>query len=644
MRPLLSTSSLAAAALLAGCAATSSAPTAPAARITPINETQTVTLTGNVHPLARPEFDQGPLDPSTPLDRMLLVLKPSPAQQSALDELVAAQQNPASPKYHQWLTPAEFGAQFGAAPAQIAQITAWLTSHGFIVEEIPAGNRLIAFAGTAGQVDEAFHTQMHRYRIASTAFIASDHIANDRDPQIPAALASSIAGIVSLNDFRRHSSLVLRTLPATHSSIQPQSASSPQYSAGSTHYIAPADFATIYDLNPLYNAGNSGAGASIAIAGRSNIDLADVAQFRATTGLAANPPAVILAGADPGLAGSDQAEATLDVEWSGAVAPAASITLVAATSTATTDGVDLASAYIVNHSTAPILSSSYSTCEQQMGAAELAFYNALWEQAAAEGISVFVASGDAGAAGCSAGSDTTGSAPAVNGLCTPPYATCVGGTEFNEGANAAAYWAATNGSGPGSALGSALQYIPEEVWNESAANSGSDMWASGGGVSTVYAQPAWQFAVSGATAAGSMRAVPDAALAASNHDGAIMVENGGFMIASGTSVAAPSFAGIMALVIAAQSDKGQGSANPRLYALAVAAPSAFHPTPSGTNTVPGVAGYAATGAVYNLATGLGSVDASELVSHWAAQSTPSCPTRLVRARCRSGVRPWMLFP
>ena len=642
MRLLLRAFSLAAAALLVGCAATPVAPSRSAGRLTPINENQTVTLVGNVHPLARPEFDQGPLAPSTPFDRILLVLKPSAAQQSSLDALVAAQQDPASPHYHQWLTPAEFGEQFGAAPAKIAQITAWLTSHGFTIEEIPAGKRLIAFSGTAGQLQETFHTQMHSYRVAAPNQITgqiTDHIANDRDPQIPAALAGSIGGIVSLNDFRRNSSLAVRQLPAAKQQLtQPQAASNPQYSAGSTHYLAPADFATIYDLNPLYNAGSSGAGTSIAIAGRSNINLADIAQFRSTTGLPSNPPSVILDGADPGLA-ADQGEATLDIEWTGAVAPAAAVTLVAAASTATTDGIDLASAYIVNHATASVLSSSYSNCEQEMGAAELAFYNALWEQAAAEGISVSVASGDAGAAGCSSGSDASGSQTAVNGLCSSPYATCVGGTKFNEGADDAQYWAAANSEG----LGSALQYIPEEVWNESAANGGSDMWSSGGGASTVYAQPTWQSTVPGASAANGMRAVPDVSLTAANHDGVIMVENGGFYIASGTSVAAPSFAGIMALVVASQGGRGQGGANPRLYALAASAPAAFHPTPAGNNTVPGVTGQTADGAVYNLATGLGSVDAAQLVNKWAAQPAPTCPMRLVRARCRSGIRPWMLF-
>ena len=150
---------------------------------------------------------------------------------------------------------------------------------------------------------------------------------------------------------------------------------------------------------------------------------------------------------------NDQDESTLDVEWAGAVAPAAAISLVTAASTSSTDGIDLASQYIVNHATAPIVSVSYGSCEQQMGSSELAFYNSLWQQAASQGMTVFVASGDAGAAGCSSGSSSKGAQTAVNGLCSSPYSTCVGGTEFNEGSNPAQYWASSNSAGLSSALG-----------------------------------------------------------------------------------------------------------------------------------------------------------------------------------------------
>lgn len=624
-----SVSCFASALLLASCggnlrvaAPPSNVPIPGAGVANPVDESRMVTLHGNVHPLARPEFDQGLVNPATRLDRMLLLLNSSPAQQADLDDLVAAQQNPDSPFYHQWLTPAEFGARFGASDADLAQVSAWLQMHGLIVDEIPAGRRLVVFSGSAAQVSSTFRTVLDVYRVNGAS-----HIANASDPQISAALSGLVAGVVSLHDFRRTSEMRTRT----------PFAAQPDYSAGATHYLFPADFATIYDLNPLFTAGTNGTVISIAIAARSNIRVSDVEAFRSMAGLAANEPTVILTGADPGLVARDQDESTLDVEWSGAVAPAASVNLVVAATTATTDGVDLASAWIVNHAAAPVVSVSYGSCEQDMGAAELAFYNSLWQQAASQGMSVFVASGDAGAAGCSAATANSGSATAVNGLCTPPYSTCIGGTEFNEGANAAHYWSAANSSG----YGSALAYIPEEVWNESASNGGTGLWASGGGRSVVYAQPAWQADVDGAVAANGKQAVPDISLAAADHDGYFVVENGSFWIASGTSAAATSFAGIMALVAESQHGAPQGNANPRLYALVNSTDDPFHPTPSGDNTVPGVAGFTAIGATYNLATGLGSVDAALLVSGWntAFQSIPlPRPIRCARfgllpARC-----------
>lgn len=563
-----------------------------------VDESQVVTLEGNVNPLARPQFDDGVVNPETRLSRMLLELKPGSAQQAALDELVAAQQDPASPQYHQWLSPADFGARFGASQPDLALVISWLASHGFEVEEISAGRRLVVFSGSAGQVFDSFHTELHRYSINGEM-----HIANTQDPQIPAALAGVVRGVVSLHDFRRNA----------QTKMQRTASAQPEFTAGTMHNLYPADFATIYDLNPLYTGAIAGAGSTIAIAGRSDIELSDIAAFRADAGLSVNAPQVIVDGADPGLVAGDQAESTLDVEWSGAVAPSANIKLVTAGSTATTDGVDLAAAYIVNHALAPVVSVSYGSCEQQMGTAELAFYNDLWEQAASEGISVFVASGDAGAAGCSSGSNSAGTAAAVNGLCSSPYATCVGGTEFNEGTNAVRYWSASNSACYGSALG----YIPEVVWNESAANGGLGMWATGGGTSEVYTQPAWQAETAGAAAANGMRAVPDVALTAAGHDGYFVIENGMQWVASGTSLTTPAFAGMMALVIEKQHGLPQGNANPMLYELANGENHPFHMTQVGNNTVPGVNGFAASGNPYNLATGLGSVDGALLVNAWS---------------------------
>jgi pseudomonalisin len=568
-------------------------------RITrPIDESEVVTLTGNTHPLARAEFDRGPVPADTRIERMVLLLQPSPERQKELDALTEAQQNPDSVSYHRWLTPEEYGSRFGASPADLARIAAWLESHGFSVETTPAGRQLLIFSGSAGQVADTFHTEIHEYSIDGQA-----HIANTQDPQIPRALASVIAGILSLHDFRRVSQI--RTIQR----IAEPDAAHPENTQGSTHYLFPADYATIYDLNPQYKAGKNGSGASIAIVGRSNINLSDISSFRSYSALAANQPTVILEGANPGLVSGDQDESTLDVEWSGAVAPGAAVKFVVGASTATTDGVDLSAQYIVNHKTANVMSTSYGNCESNMGSSEMAFYNSLWEQAASEGISSFVSSGDSGAAGCYGGSSTSASGTGVNGLCSSPYSTCVGGTEFNEGSGT--YWAGTNGAGGGSAL----SYIPEKVWNESGKDGGSGLWSSGGGISEYYAQPVWQKGVPGATS-NNMRAVPDVALSAASHDGYLICENGSWWVIAGTSAASPSFAGIMAIVDQKQSGAGQGNANPTLYSLLEASTKPFHATPTGNNSVPGVIGFIASGAAYNLATGLGSVDANLLVDGW----------------------------
>ena len=280
--------------------------------VRPIDENQVVTLTGNVHPMAQSEFDLGPVAGEQVLERMVLQLEPSEAQQAELDALVEAQHDPASPLYHQWLTPAEYGERFGASAADVARVTAWLRGHGFTVNEVAASNRLVIFSGTSGEVADTFHTELHRYNV-----LGQEHIANAQDPQIPEAFAGVVGGVLSLHDFRRTSEIRARESLGAR----------PQYSAGSTHYLFPADWATIYDLNSLYSAGKTGTGTSIAIVGRSDINLPDVTQFRAASGLPANAPKVILVSTDPGLLEGDQDESTLDVEWSGAIAPAATVTL-----------------------------------------------------------------------------------------------------------------------------------------------------------------------------------------------------------------------------------------------------------------------------------------------------------------------------
>lgn len=566
-------------------------------------------LPGNRHPLARPEFDTGIAPAKTRMDRMILLLQPDTIQQEALEALLEAQQDPQSPEYQRWLTPEDFGQRFGVSDSDLQQVVQWLTSHGFQVEPPAAGRRQIIFSGTAGQVQTAFRTEVHIYNVSGQR-----HYANAFDPQIPEALAEVVAGVVSLHDF--HSA------PA-HDRAQQAEPVSPNFTSGSSHYMAPADFATIYDVAGLYSQSINGTGQTVAVAGRSNLKLSDVQSFRSQFGLPVNNPTVVLNGPDPGvIAGGEQGEATLDVEWAGATAPKASVQFVVSASTSTSDGIALSSQYIVNHNLAPVMTLSFGSCEAGLGASGNQFWNSLWQQAAAQGMTIFVSAGDSGAAGCddpSYGTATGGAA--VNGLCSSPYSTCVGGTEFSDTTNPSAYWSASSNA---TTYASALSYIPEAAWNQSgAAAGGVGLWAGGGGASQVYSKPSWQ--TGPGVPADGHRDVPDVSLTASTHDGYLVAMNGEFYVYGGTSAPTPSLAGLMTLVIEKAGTR-LGNANPALYALAMrqanAGAAVFHDVTSGNNSVPGQAGFNA-GAGYDLATGLGSVDATLLVNHWGDLTAPT---------------------
>lgn len=610
------------------------------ARITrPINEGQLSRLAGNTHRLAKPQFDRGPAPPDLPMDRMLLVLTRSSQQEGTLQNLLKAQQDRKSAFYHQWLTPQQFGEQFGAATHDVQTVTAWLESHGFRVDRISNGRSIIEFSGTAGQVKDAFHTEIHQYIVNGKT-----HWANASDPEIPSALAGVIAGVATLHNFRKKPQLI-----RANGGFR----AAPEFTGSNgTHALSPADYATIYDINPLYNAGIDGTGTVIAVVGRSNINAGDIASFRSTFGLSDNPPVIVPNGPAPGnLGGDEEAEAVLDTTWAGAVAPGATVKLVISAGTNTTDGVDLSELYIIDNNFGDVMTESFGQCEAAFTSAEAAATSSLAEQAAAQGITYTVAAGDSGAEGCDDPSTEPATGPiSVNLLASTPYTIAVGGTQFNEGGNDAAYWQSsndTNGS-------SVIQYIPENVWNESCtsargnctAGNSPGLWAGGGGASTFFAKPAWQTGVAGIPNDG-MRDVPDISLTAAGHDAYLLCLDGSctpnstgrisFDGYSGTSAATPSFAGVMALIVQ-QTGSRQGQADTVLYRLAASKSSSscnasnaaalpattciFNDVTAGNNAVPGESGYGTSSALYqatagyDLATGLGSVNVTNLVNAW----------------------------
>ena len=633
------------------------------------------------HPLAIPANSVGRVESGLPLKHMLLVLAPSATQEQELKDLLADQSNPNSPNYHHWLTPAEFGARFSAADADVQQTVGWLQAAGFTVERVAGSKRWIQFSGTSAQVESAFDTEMNYYRVRGKTYLA-----NATDLAIPAELGGVTRGPVSLNNFGKRPPIRNAPGSAGRTSSGIRTKLSPNLTASgatTTYYMAPGDFAAIYNTQPLLSSGVDGSGVSIAVTAQSQIELTDVQEFRQIFGLKANDPNMILSGPDPGIADqTDAEEALLDVEWAGAIAPGATINLVVAASTDTTNGVDLAAAYAIDNQVAPILTYTYGSCEQALGSSGNAFYNALWQQAAAEGITVLVASGDNGAAGCDSAvsGNPAANGPAVNGVASTPYNVAVGGTQFNDGAQPSTFWNDTNSPQYSSALG----YIPEAAWNESCdpaqtasatncilADGNATLLASGGGASTVYAKPSWQ---SGAGVPDDgARDVPDVALAAaSGHDEAVYCTSiggspcqtdaqqnvVGLTLVGGTSVSTPAMAGVLALI--EQKNGGfMGQINPTLYRLAQASgnscdssketnPTAqssciFYDVTSGNNQVSCVGGSPdcsstqsgsnglLTGetatAGYDLVTGLGSVNAANLAAAWKDTTlTPSQTT------------------
>jgi subtilase family serine protease len=631
------------------------------------NPAERVTLDERRAAWISPANDAGAVPADLPLASLGVTLKRAPERQRAFEQLLRDQQDPASPDFHRWLTPSEVGARFGATQNDIDAITSWLGSEGLRVDSVSSSRTRIRFSGSASRVAAAFATSMRYYEAGGEKRIAATSSA-----AIPAAFADAIASVEGLDSvkFQR----TLHTSPRRSAATSPAATYCPGGTAPCQHSIFPTDFSTIYNLNPLYQQNLRGSGQTIAIVGRERIYQPDIDHFNELAGTDVPTPTTIIPpdGTDPGTPLStcpddsqhgcgnpvdqvgDQSEATLDVQRAGSVAPGAAIALIVSANINSVDGISLAMDYAIDHEPVPakVLSISFTSCEYDNGSAVAESLDDFFAQAAAEGISVIVASGDAGVAGCASldAAPVAGEPKSVNVLCSSQYVTCVGGTEFADADNPSAYWRTTNGAD----FLSAIAYIPEGVWNEPLSSSGTPQLASsGGGVSVFLPTPSWQ---TGPGVPGTQgRYTPDLSLHAATREGyftCMAAEGGpctvgadhtfGFVAGGGTSASAPGIAGIAAILNQA-TNTANGNLNPRLYALA-ATPSAaaFHDvtvassdvagctvaTPSlCNNTTPGpsgltggLQGYLATPG-YDLATGLGSVNATNLVNQWSANAS-----------------------
>ncbi len=575
--------------------------TQPADRLlSPIVASQR-TLIAGVHPLAVSRNDIGRVSANQVFHRMVLLLQRSAAQQADLTQLLKDQQDPASPQYHRWLTPTEFGRRFGPSDADMAKIVGWLQSQGFSVEKPSNGRQFLFFTGASAQVEAAFQTEMHRYSVNGKTYIA-----NAKPATIPSALAPDVSTLASLNNFKL---LLPQSYPAAK----------PQILIGQEIFTSPADLDAIYDAAPLQSAGIKGQGESIALIEESNINLQDLTDFRNVTGL---PPAnvnVIVNGPDPGLLAGDgeEFEAIADVEYAGAMAPDATLNFIVSASTEFFQGIDLSTVYAVDYDVSPITSMSYGGCETlndaySPGITQL-FADA-YEQGAAEGISHFVSSGDNGGDDCWDFSAGYG----VNAIGDSPWNVSTGGTEFIM-PDPYLYF-------PPMANYTASGYIPESAWNDYENPYDGRPLAGNGGVSIDFTKPSWQ--TGPGVPQDGQRDTPDVSLLAGDNLAYLTCEAdigyncangiGGGVI--GTSLASPNWAAIQAL-IDQKNDLlgGAGNPNPTYYQLAASANSPFHDITVGDTKVPDpngeLVGYAA-GPGFDLATGLGSVDVNKLATNW----------------------------
>ncbi|MGA3193455.1 MAG: protease pro-enzyme activation domain-containing protein [Terriglobales bacterium] len=502
---------------------------APTPRVTKkVDATQRTAIPGHVSAAVKMANDLGRQHPDTPSPGMLMILKSSEEQKREIRKVIDEQQDKRTVNYHQWVTPEEFGEHFGVHDSDIAKISAWLQSEGFTVDEVSKSKRVIKFSGNIGQVEHAFQTEMHLY-----SYQGELHVANNKEISVPEAF-SKVVGGVTLNNFYRKASF------DRHKMIK----FGPKYtSSSSVHYVGPADFATIYNTAPLLAQGITGSGETIAIVGRSDILMSDVESYRQLFNLPPNDPTFIHAGQDNGTQPGDDGESDLDVEISGGMAPSAKVDFVIGTPTFLVDGITNSIEYIVENNLSDIMSISYGSCEAVEGVGGNAFNSQAFEQAAAQGISVFIASGDNGPAECDDQNDSLEVLGYAAGAeSSTPYSVAVGGTElagecatFGVGcsqSNYAKYWGtSTNGY----YLSSALEYIPEVPWNEGkgsisnsdASSSLSGLWSSSGGISSYYMRPSWQMGANSAILASSTD--PSYASYLSGSGGSITVTGGNWV-------------------------------------------------------------------------------------------------------------------
>lgn len=601
-----------------------------------VDEGPLATLHGTVHPLARPEYDQGTVADEFPVQRLLLMMARPADRERDLQQFLRNVHAPGSPAYHQWVSPEEFGARFGATDQDTQLVSEWLLSHGLSVARITKGKSVLEFSGTARQLREALHTEIHQYSMQGKTYYA-----NSSEIKVPQSIASRIAAFAPLNTFPLDSYVkVMGGATMNRANHRVDLRTAPQFTISENnapfYAFGPEDFATQYDVAPVYTAGVNGTGQTIGIIGENNLNLSLVDAYRKLFNLPADHTQVIIDGQDPGDGNAPNVEGYLDVEMSGAIAPGATVNFYIAGAEAVSspawNPLTLAALRAIEDNQASVLSASFGTCELLLGEQGNQVWAGLWEQAVAQGQTVLVSSGDSGPSSCQPIDGSLGELQPldsvnVNGLSSTPWNVSVGGTDFyyadyaSGAPSAATLWNQANDSSNGSLKAP----LPEQVWDNAfgfnvisffpPAGASSFSYseptpAGGGGASNCsqetvptngnlptclagYPKPSWQNAP-GVPDDGT-RDLPDVSLFAANGPNLsatpICAEPGDcapvtsgdpqITLVGGTSVSSPSMAGIFALIN--EKYGRQGQANYTLYALARQSPNVFHDITMVTN-------------------------------------------------------------
>ncbi|MFD8755070.1 protease pro-enzyme activation domain-containing protein [Kitasatospora sp. NPDC059577] len=454
----------------------------------------------------------------------------------ALDRFLTAVATPGTPEYGHYLTPEQFTAQFGPTQASVDQVKAYLAQQGLTVTEVSANRQVVNAHGTAAQVSQAFGTHESAYVDPQ---LQRAFFANDAAASIPSDLAAVIQGVSGLDNHA-----VRKNRLATPNAITPNAATA------SPSGMSPAQYTGAYNLNKT---GADGTGTTVALWEFDGYKSSNLTTYDSQFGLTG--PAVSTVSVDganyDSAPGQGQGEVELDSEIVRGAAPKAT-QLVYEAPNSDQGEIDMANKIVADNRVS-VISISWGSCEPDTTASSMTAVDNAFKQAAAQGISIFSASGDDGSRDCTR-STSGSSVKAVDFPASSPHQTGVGGTNLK--------------------VGSGNTYSSESAWS-----------TAGGGVSTVFAKPSWQ---TGTGVSGTMRTVPDVASNADPASGFSIYTAGGWQVYGGTSAAAPLWSGYAAQFNQKAKAAGQpvlGEASPRLYTVANSSSSGsvFHDVTTGAN-------------------------------------------------------------